>query len=70
MRRRVPCSLVCSPKLARITVLSETGRTHIGVVYVFNKSRPFKLALMKVGPRAGTRYMVARSAKMENPTET
>ena len=24
---------------------------------------------MKVGPRAGTRYNVARSAKSENPTE-
>lgn len=34
---------------------SEGGRTHIGVWYVFNRSRPFKLALTKVGPRAGTR---------------
>lgn len=55
MRRRVPCFLVCSPGLASITALRQSGRTNIGVVYVFNRSRPFKLALTKVGPKAGTR---------------
>ena len=42
----------------------------MGVWYGFSKSRPFRFALMKVGPRAGTRYKVASSANMENPKET
>lgn len=42
---------------------------YIGVWYILSKSRPFKFALMNVGPSAGTRYKVARRANMENPTE-
>jgi hypothetical protein len=31
------------------------GSAYIGVLYTFNKSRPFRLALTNVGPNAGTR---------------
>ena len=48
---------------------SSAGTTYIGVEYILSKSFPLRFAFMKVGPRAGTRYNVARSANIENPTE-
>jgi hypothetical protein len=41
----------------------------MGVRYVLSKSLPLRFALMKVGPSAGTRYSVERSARIENPKE-
>lgn len=43
--------------------------THIGVWYILSKSRPLRFALINVGPNAGTRNRVARSANIENPTD-
>ena len=43
--------------------------THIGVEYVFKRSLPFKLELIKVGPSAGIKYKVTKNASSEKPIE-
>lgn len=43
--------------------------THIGVSYVFNRSRPFKLAFTKVGPSLGIKYATARKANTAYPMD-
>jgi hypothetical protein len=50
-------------------IVQMTIRTNISTsfLYDFNRSLPFRLALIKTGPNAGTRYKVARNAKIENP---
>jgi hypothetical protein len=47
----------------------EYTSTDIGVGYTLSRSLPLRLALRKVGPRAGTRNNVARKPKIEKPKE-
>ena len=61
--RRIYTDAQTRPMLSGLFIRVSTGNawhvgkneTHIGVLYVFNKSRPFRLALTNVGPKAGTR---------------
>jgi len=63
IKRRIYTDAQTSPMLSGLWVgvsrntsgKSNGEATYIGVLYTFNKSRPFRLALMKVGPNAGTR---------------
>jgi len=50
-------------------IIKRNPYTDMGVWYVFSKSLPFRSALTKVGPNAGTRYNVASSANIENPND-
>ena len=62
INRRIYIDAQTSPMLSgllvRVSKHVQWGReasTHIGVLYTFNRSRPFRLALTNVGPSAGMR---------------
>jgi hypothetical protein len=62
INRRIYIDAQTSPMLSGLLVRVSAktkamgnGSIHIGVLYTFNRSRPFRLALTNVGPSAGTR---------------
>src|SRR5258707_15239500 len=51
----------------QILGIETTTNISISFLYDFNRSLPFKFAFMKIGPRVGTRYRVAKNDKVESP---